>query len=86
MDRYMAAQRSIFHLARDGALIIDNSDWRIVPAGRDWRNSNTLMDLLREENFRRVDFYGRVATSIRSDCTSICFRNDCFLFQGREDP
>jgi predicted O-methyltransferase YrrM len=55
-------------LASGGAIICDNAE------------GYGIYDAFKGSNFKRVDFYGNAPGVILRHCTSIFFRDDCFLF------
>lgn len=57
-------------LAEDGAIICDNS------------SGYGFFEGFRGKGFQRVDFYGAVPGVVLSSCTSIFFRDRCFLFDN----
>jgi protein-L-isoaspartate O-methyltransferase len=57
-------------LAEHGALIFDNSDgFNFQAVSAEW-------------GAQRVDFYGYAAGSSRKTCSSVTFRDSCFLFDA----
>lgn len=76
--RHRCTEESIPLVADDGVIIFDNSD---EDRNQDW---NGALDLLREEGFQRVDFYGFAPGVVQPQCTSFFFRERCFLFRGEE--
>lgn len=81
LDRFLCAERSIPLLKSDGAIIIDNSDGNQGP-----RPGFGFIELYRESGLSRIDFYGYPPGNTVQQCTSIFFRNSCFLFSGTERP
>lgn len=81
LDRLACAEKSAALLAEDGAIILDNSEgyW-----GRD--GEYPIISLFRERGFSRVDFYGHAPGVILPSCTSLFFRDSCFLLSGTESP
>jgi hypothetical protein len=80
-DRLKAAQIAVQRLAEHGAIIFDNAEGYWGPEG-----THPIMDLLRQQGFSRVDFYGFAPGVLRRHCTSIAFRGGTFLFDGTENP
>ncbi len=80
-DRYKCAERSVELLARDGAVIVDNSEGYWGPSGQ-----YPIIDLFRSLEFGRVDFYGFCPGVILPHCTSLFFRNSCFLLFNARPP
>jgi hypothetical protein len=56
--------------------VIDNSDG----AG------SSVLDPLHHIGFSRVDFYGYFPVILRPGCTSLFFRDSCFLLESSEPP
>lgn len=81
LDRARATELSIAHLAPGGALIIDNSEGSWGADG-----SFPIIDLLAKHGFQRVDFYGFAPGVIKRACTSIAFKDSCFLFSNGVPP
>jgi len=81
LDRFACAQRSVAVLAPDGGIIFDNSDGYWGPHGQ-----YPVIDLLRSRGFSRVDFYGFGPGEIVPHCTSVFFRDSCFLFRNPTPP
>ena len=81
LDRYRCAARSVDLITPDGAVIIDNSDGNQGP-----KPGFGFIDLYRQSGFRRIDFYGYPPGNTVQQCTSILFRENCFLLSGDENP
>ncbi len=81
LDRAVATEKALRHLKPDGCIIVDNSEGHWGPPG-----TYPIMDLLRKNGYRRIDFYGHAPGVLLSHCTSLFFRNDCFLLKGNENP
>jgi hypothetical protein len=81
-NRFACARWSIDRLSPNGALILDNAEgyWGPEP-GR-----YPILELLRDQGFQRVDFFGYAPGVTRPHCTSIFFRTACFLFSGQRPP
>jgi hypothetical protein len=81
LDRLICARMSIAFLNEGGAVIVDNSEgyW-----GRD--GEYPIIDFFRAEGFSRIDFYGYAPGVILPSCTSLFFRDSCFLLAGSESP
>jgi hypothetical protein len=45
-----------------------------------------IIELMRSHNFQRVDFFGFAPAAMRRHCTSLFFRERCFLFQDLAQP
>lgn len=82
LDRLTAARRSIPLLREEGAILVDNSDffW-----GSDAKKEYPILDLFRGAGFNRVDFYGYCPGVILPHCTSLFFKERCFLIRGDEN-
>lgn len=81
MDRYACAAKSISHIAPDGVIIVDNSDGNQGP-----KPGYGFIELYRQNNFSRIDFYGFPPGNSVQQCTSLFFRETCFLLKGLENP
>ena len=81
LDRYRCAVRSVGLLADGGAILLDDSEgyW-----GRD--GEYPILDLMRAQGFQRVDFYGFAPGVYWPHCTSLFFRDRCFLLTGARPP
>lgn len=81
LDRLICAKLSIGFLNEGGAVILDNSEgyW-----GRD--GEYPIIEFFKANDFSRVDFYGYAPGVILPSCTSLFFKNDCFLLAGNESP
>jgi predicted O-methyltransferase YrrM len=66
-------------LAQNGAIIIDNSEGYGMTIGE------SITTMFGAE-FSRVDFYGYCPGVIRRHCTSLLFRGNAFLLEGKEPP
>ena len=81
LDRYKCAERSLGLLAEGGAILVDNAEGNHGP-----RPGYGIINLYREAGLSRVDFYGYPPGNSTQHCTSLFFRNDCFLNHGDEMP
>lgn len=81
MERLTAATHARDRVSADGVVIVDNSDGNWGPPP-----SYPIIDLFREAGFMRVDFYGMAPGVIRAHCTSMFFKDGCFLFRGTDIP
>jgi len=81
LDRLRAAELGESVLSPRGCLLVDNSD---AYSGQD--GDYPIMTLFRNRGYSRVDLYGHAPGVILPHCTSLFFKSDCFLFQGRENP
>ncbi len=81
LDRLIAAQKSVKLLAKDGLLILDNSEGF-------WGTPGTypILDLLRTAGFARVDLYGFSPGNLLQHCTSFFYKGHCFLFEAEDYP
>lgn len=81
LDRLICAEMSIAFLNEGGAVILDNSEgyW-----GRD--GEYPIIEFFNANNFSRVDFYGYAPGVILPSCTSLFFKDSCFLLAGNESP
>ena len=87
-DRLKACQVARRCLKPDGAIILDNSDGIWGPTGPIVETGipNPIMDFFRAEKFSRVDFFGYAPGVFSPYCTSLFFKDQCFLLEGRENP
>jgi hypothetical protein len=80
LDRLGCARASIDLLAEDGALILDDAE-------QPWSEPGyPILDLMRQHGFQRIDFFGHAPAVIRRHCTSVFFKERCFLLLGTENP
>lgn len=81
LNRRLCAEASLNLLAPGGAILFDNSEGF-------WGRSGTypVIDLLRNQGFQRVDFYGHAPGVIKPHCTSLFFKEGCFLLKGDHPP
>jgi len=77
LNRFLCAQKAIALLNEGGAIILDNSDGN---------RGYPIINLFRANGFSRIDFYGYAPGVILPACTSLFFKNDCFLLCGSENP
>lgn len=70
INRNRCAMHSISKLKPTGFIIFDNTDRYIYDRG---------IEHLMNGGFKRIDFFGLVATQTYKTCTSIFFRDDSFL-------
>jgi hypothetical protein len=82
LDRVRATELAISHISSGGAIIIDNSEGFWSEDG----SSYPIIDMLNKNGFQRVDFYGFAPGVVKRSCTSIAFRNSCFLFSQAAPP
>jgi len=87
-NRAQAAQYIIdFNLlATGGAIIFDDSEGSFDTPGNEWQKSAENVNYFRERGFSRVDFFGYAPAQLQWRCTSIFFKQSCFLFEGKEPP
>lgn len=79
-DRLGTARASLQYLAKDGIVIVDNSDTGIGPDGR-----IALLDIYRDAGLQRVDFYGLGPSILFPQCTSVAFRDGSWAFNGAQN-
>jgi hypothetical protein len=81
LDRAAACTLARSFVADAGVVILDNADVQ-------WGSEGTaaIMQAFRREGFQRVDFYGIAPGVLDPHCTSLFFRERCFLFAGEEAP
>lgn len=73
-------------LAPGGAIIFDDSEGSFDTPGNEWQRSAENINYFREHGFSRVDFFGYAPAQLQWRCTSIFFKQPCFLFEGKEPP
>jgi hypothetical protein len=81
LNRLACAWRALELLGPAGAIIFDNSDGN-------WgggQGAYPILELFRENGYSRVDFYGHTPGVIAPHCTSLFFRDGCFLLSGEEN-
>jgi hypothetical protein len=81
VNRLICAKMSISFLNESGAVIVDNSDCYWGPDGE-----YPIIEFFRTNGFSRVDFYGHAPGVILPSCTSLFFKDSCFLLSGSESP
>ena len=81
LDRFEASKKARNFMKPDGGLILDNAEGYWGPEG-----TYPIMNLFREDQFSRIDFYGHAPGVILPHCTSLFFKNQCFLMNGKENP
>ncbi|WP_448041502.1 hypothetical protein [Bradyrhizobium liaoningense] len=81
LDRFRATEISSGLLKPGGAFIVDNSDGFWGPEGT-W----PIVTHLFSKGFSRVDFYGFAPGVVNRHCTSIAFKDRCFLFDADDHP
>jgi len=83
LDRAHAARIASTLLAPDGAIIVDNSEGSWSKIGAD---HFPILAALSAPTFQRIDFYGHGLGVFKPSCTSIFFRDRCFLFDQSDRP
>jgi len=81
LGRLTAATKSRHLLAPGGVFLLDNSEGYWGPEG-----TYPVVDLFRECGYARVDFYGFSPGNSLQHCTSLFFRDSCFLFEAEDHP
>lgn len=81
LDRWKCAKWSVSLLADEGVIIVDDAERSVGP-----EPGCRIADLYRETGFSRMDFYGYSPGNTTQHCTSIFFRESCFLNRGDENP
>jgi hypothetical protein len=82
LDRQLCARLAPRLLAPGGAVLLDDSHGY-------WGSTDgeyVILDLFRDQGFRRIDFCGFAPGVVRPRCTSLFFRDDCFLLSGEHPP
>ena len=82
LTRQHAAVLAPDMLEPEGAIILDNSDleWGNAPG------EYFIIELMNRLGFFRVDFFGFGPGNVREQCTSVFFRDGCFLFRSADPP
>jgi len=80
LDRVACAEASIDLLTSDGAMILDDAEQTWSAEGY------RILDLMTRQGLQRIDFFGHAPAVIRRHCTSLFFRDRCFLLAGAENP
>ena len=83
LDRARAAELASTLLGPGGAIIVDNSEGSWSKSGND---EFPIMSTLGPPAFQRVDFYGYGLGVFKPSCTSVFFRERCFLFDQSDRP
>jgi hypothetical protein len=81
LNRFTCAHKALAFWKDGGAIIVDNSEGFWGPDGH-----YPIMDLFRHYEFSRIDFYGYAPGVILPACTSLFFKEKCFLLSGSENP
>jgi hypothetical protein len=81
LDRLVCAKKAVSFLNDEGAVILDNSEgyWGI-------NGEYPILEFFRLQRFARIDFYGYAPGVILPSCTSLFFKDKCFLLTGAESP
>jgi hypothetical protein len=77
-QRSMALAHSVARLAPRGAIIVDNTNTPLPDYA-------VLLTQLKSEGFSRIDFHGFGPISVREWCTSLFYRDNCFLLTPSEE-
>jgi hypothetical protein len=78
LERDVCNEWSVDLVAENGAILFDNSE-------EDYYKHDSI-PMFYKKGFRRVDFYGIGATKTTPQCSSIHFKGDCFLWEGKHLP
>jgi len=81
LDRFACAKIAADHLKPDGAILLDNSEGYWGPEG-----TYPIIEHLHDIGFKRIDFYGHAPGVILPHCSSLFFREGCFLLSGEAPP
>ena len=81
LNRLVCAHKSLTLCRENGAIILDNSEGYWGPDGQ-----YPIIELFRRQGFQRIDFYGYAPGVILPACTSLFFKDSCFLLSGSENP
>jgi hypothetical protein len=82
LRRQDAARAAVKLLAPNGAIVFDDSQFLWSDDGVSYE----VVELMRAKGFSRVDFFGFSPAGIGEGCTSIYFKDRCFLFDSPEPP
>jgi len=81
LDRWKCAKRSVDLLAHDGLLIVDDAERNCGP-----KPGYGFIELYREAGLSRIDFFGYSPGNTTQHCTSMFFRDSCFLIRDGRHP
>jgi len=81
LDRVRAAQLALRCVRADGAILVDNSEGNWGPPG-----TYPIVELLQGAGFSRVDFHGYGPGTRLPHCTSLFFKDTCFLLRPSLPP
>jgi len=81
LDRVRAAELATRCVKPDGAILVDNSEGNWGPPG-----TYPIIDLLQGAGFSRVDFHGYGPGTRLPHCTSLFFKDTCFLLRPTAPP
>jgi hypothetical protein len=81
LDRFRCAEASLGHLAENGAIIVDNSEGNHGP-----KAGFGIIDLYAGAGLSRIDFYGYAPGVTDQRCTSVFYKDGCFLTRTAEVP
>jgi hypothetical protein len=81
LDRFEASRRAKNFMKPSSGIILDNSEGYWGPEG-----TYPIMNFFRDHRFSRIDFYGHAPGVFPPHCTSLFYKNHCFLLEGNENP
>jgi hypothetical protein len=81
LNRLRAAELAMRCVKADGAILVDNSEGNWGPPG-----TYPIIDLLQGAGFNRVDFHGYGPGTRLPHCTSLFFKDTCFLLRPSAPP
>jgi len=73
-DRNACAALALDHVKPDGLIVFDNSDRKGFGAG---------VERIGQAGWKRIDFFGPIASYLYKNCTSVFFRHDRFVTGGK---
>jgi hypothetical protein len=81
LDRVRAAALATRCVTPDGAILVDNSEGNWGPIG-----TYPIIDLLQQAGYSRIDFHGYGPGTRLPHCTSLFFKETCFLLHPSLPP
>jgi hypothetical protein len=81
LDRYLATRLALQYLAPEGIVVVDNSE-----GSWDGAEEFPIIQLLHQEGFQRVDFYGFAPGVMKPHCTSLFFRGKPSVLNDPSPP
>jgi len=78
-DRFLSFKKSLDLISKTGIFIFDNSEGYNEP--RDNYKSHPILNMMSEQGFQRIDFYGYAPGVIKKHCTSVFHKQTSFINQ-----